>query len=118
MRPQAATSTRKNVPRSSENSRRYSSLRSSKSVREPNSSISRWCARSRSWTASVGGACAVTASGLIRGGSVPRRAGSSSESDEPVADDGRHLVKGLASPYGEDEEATGGQEGPESDGTR
>ena len=44
--PPAATSTRKNVPSSSENNRRYSSLGSSNCVREPNSSVSRRCARS------------------------------------------------------------------------
>ena len=40
--PPAATSTRKNVPSSSENSRRHSSFGSSHCSREPNSSSSRW----------------------------------------------------------------------------
>ena len=43
--PPAATSTRKNVPSSSENSRRHSSRGSSKSLRSPNSSISRCVTR-------------------------------------------------------------------------
>ena len=46
--PPAATSTSMNVPSSSENSLRYSSLGSSNSVRDPNSSINRCRARGRS----------------------------------------------------------------------